>query len=122
MKYHKTYILKKRDIKVQCSIAIPKQVVEHLLNGWPATKTKLVVQPDPRGAEARLLYLDCSKAVRDLKWRPTWTLEQTLDATIAWYKTFYGSENPDMYAASSGQIDTYVDAARRHGIAWATGD
>ncbi len=30
MNFYKTYTLKKRDIRVQCSIAIPKQVVEYL--------------------------------------------------------------------------------------------
>ena len=30
MNYYKTYRLKKRDIKIQCSIAIPKTVIEHL--------------------------------------------------------------------------------------------
>ena len=30
MNYYKTYRLKKRDIKIQCSIAIPKTVIEYL--------------------------------------------------------------------------------------------
>ena len=32
------------------------------------------------------LFLDCSKAKKDLNWEPIYTLEQGLEKTIDWYK------------------------------------
>jgi CDP-glucose 4,6-dehydratase len=36
--------------------------------------------------EAGLLKLDCSKARTELGWRPTFTLDQAIDAIVAWHK------------------------------------
>jgi CDP-glucose 4,6-dehydratase len=40
--------------------------------------------------EAALLRLDTSLARARLGWRPRFTLDTCLDATVAWYRTFYG--------------------------------
>lgn len=37
--------------------------------------------------EANLLQLNCDKAHQLLNWHPRWTVDETLDATAAWYKT-----------------------------------
>ena len=41
-------------------------------------------------AEIRDQYLDASKARRVLQWKPAFTLEQGLAATVAWYRAFLG--------------------------------
>ena len=41
-------------------------------------------------AEIRDQYLDASKARRVLQWKPAFTLEQGLTATVAWYRAFFG--------------------------------
>ena len=36
--------------------------------------------------EAKLLRLDAAKATRDLGWRPMWSIERALSATVEWYR------------------------------------
>ncbi len=38
--------------------------------------------------EANLLMLDCSKAIKVLKWLPIWDLNQSIEKTIKWYRNF----------------------------------
>lgn len=40
--------------------------------------------------EAGLLRLDVNKAAAELGWRPRWSLEQALVATVSWQKGFEG--------------------------------
>jgi CDP-glucose 4,6-dehydratase len=37
--------------------------------------------------EANLLRLDAAKATAELGWRPLWSLERALAATVEWYRT-----------------------------------
>lgn len=45
-------------------------------------------------SEIKDQYLDSAKAQRLLQWRPTWSLEQGLADTIAWYRAFLGERTP----------------------------
>lgn len=64
--------------------------------------------------EAKLLRLDCAKALRELEWHGVWTPEECFRHTAAWYRDFY----------RSGRIDTeedylsYIRDAREKGLAW----
>jgi CDP-glucose 4,6-dehydratase len=40
--------------------------------------------------EIKHQYLSAAKARDVLKWGPMFSLEQGLDRTIAWYRTFFG--------------------------------
>lgn len=42
--------------------------------------------------EAKLLRLDCSKAVNELKWYPKWNAAQAIQQTIKWYKKVIDKE------------------------------
>lgn len=82
---------------------------------------RLVLNPDPGFHEAGLLKLDCTKALADLAWQPTWDFAATAEMTATWYKQFYdGGNTPDELAAlTSSQVRAYVEAARAKHIAWA---
>lgn len=60
-------------------------VLTRLQAHWP----DLVWQMDPQATEApheaRFLYLDSSKARRQLDWKPTWDLATGLQKTAQWY-------------------------------------
>jgi CDP-glucose 4,6-dehydratase len=43
--------------------------------------------------EARVLKLDSTRARERLVWRPSWTLEQALDATVGWYRAFRSGDD-----------------------------
>jgi CDP-glucose 4,6-dehydratase len=40
--------------------------------------------------EARLLHLNCDRAMRDLAWHPRWNFERTVKETAAWYLAVAG--------------------------------
>jgi CDP-glucose 4,6-dehydratase len=43
---------------------------------------------EPRNHEAKLLYLDSSKAKAGLGWRPVWTLQEAVATTARWYQAY----------------------------------
>ena len=60
--------------------------------------------------EATLLSLDCSKAATRLGWRPAWDFDQTVRATVEWYKAHHEGR-PDMACLTDRQIDHYEAAS-----------
>jgi len=56
--------------------------------------------------EAHYLKLDCSKAKSRLHWKPQWSLEQALQATVSWYKAYRLDQ--DMQAFTLKQISEYL--------------
>lgn len=69
--------------------------------------------------EATLLSLDISKARYRLHWRPTLTLDETIEFTAQWYKEFVQSGKKDMFDFAVTQIGDYSRKANERGIAWA---
>lgn len=68
-------------------------------------------------AEAKLLKLNCDKALAFLQWHSTLAYEQTVDLITEWYSAYYhGCE--DMFALTEKQIRRYVRAAEEQMIAW----
>jgi CDP-glucose 4,6-dehydratase len=59
-------------------------------------------------AEAPVLRLDSSKARARLGWRPRWSLEQSLDAIVAWQRQYLAGA--DMQKFSLSQIGEYERA------------
>lgn len=55
--------------------------------------------------EAKFLKLDCAKARTKLGWRPFFSLSESLEYIVEWYKAF--SNNEDMQAFTLGQIADY---------------
>ena len=55
--------------------------------------------------EAKLLQLDISKALHDLKWVPRYGLDASLDQTMAWYIAYQSGKQ--MSEFTTGQIETF---------------
>ena len=55
--------------------------------------------------EAKSLSLDISKALFKLNWSPQWGLEQAIEKTVFWYKSYF--EQKDMLKISKQQIEEY---------------
>lgn len=64
--------------------------------------------------EANLLMLDCSKAIKFLKWKPIWDFSETLKKTIEWYKAFYLTNT----IITEDDLNSYIHDAKKKGIAW----
>ncbi|MFC0135687.1 CDP-glucose 4,6-dehydratase [Massilia eurypsychrophila] len=73
---------------------------------WPELRWQL----DQSGAavphEANFLYLDSSKARRQLDWTPTWNLATCLEQTAAWYRAV-ALRPADARAISERQLDRF---------------
>ena len=89
------------------------EVVRRLQQGWPAFEVSHDDGPQPH--EAVLLALDCSKSQEQLGWRPVWDAGTTLQRTIDWYRAV----NLSGELRSATDLATYVEDARRAGLAWA---
>jgi len=78
------------------------------------------ISSDQEPHETGLLSLNWEKAANVLGWQPTYTWQEALTETVAWFKEYYGSgSDTDMYDTCVEQIRRYVDRARGLGRSWA---
>lgn len=87
-------------------------VVARLQSEWPQLQVEHDCGPHPH--EAVQLALDCSKAGRELAWRPVWDADTTLQRTAQWYRAYLA----DCSVRSRDDIATYVTDAQRAGLEW----
>lgn len=67
-------------------------VLERMIHHWgPGAQWVQDTAFQPH--EAKLLMLNISKVQKKLGWKPTWTIEQTIQETCSWYKGFYAQPN-----------------------------
>jgi CDP-glucose 4,6-dehydratase len=94
-----------------------QQLVHRFLELWP--RHNAVRYESAAAGEHLKLRVDSTKARQELGWRPAWDIDQTLAATVDWYRTHQSA--PDMALDyTRAQIADYCAAARRAGIAWAS--
>lgn len=74
---------------------------------WPG-ELRWELDPGVHPPEAQFLALDSSKAREYLGWKPTWNLDQALDAVVTWYKAL--DEGQDMRAVTLEQINSFQAA------------
>ncbi len=68
-------------------------------------------------SEARLLKLNCEKALANLGWRATLDEETCAELTSKWYLNYYrGNLDPD--AESLAQLARYTSIAKSKGLPW----
>jgi CDP-glucose 4,6-dehydratase len=79
-------------------------LVKTICKQW-GSRAKFSLAKNKGPHEASFLKLDCSKARTRLEWRPHWTLEKALSATVAWYKTY--SSKGDVKEMCFKQIDEF---------------
>lgn len=85
-----------------------REVVEAVIRAWGAGSWQ-----DRRDShaphEAGLLRLSIEKAHARLGWSPRWDFEQTINATVAWYRAFHrAAAQPDLGALVLAQIQDYM--------------
>ncbi|MDX8392209.1 MAG: CDP-glucose 4,6-dehydratase [Mariprofundaceae bacterium] len=79
-------------------------IAEHFASAWGDADWR--IQADAEALhEAGLLKLDCSKARRELSWRPVLELEQSIRWIANWYR--YHRDGEDMVAHSMQQLAAY---------------
>lgn len=86
----------------ECTVEYISQKIARL---W-GEGAHVAISPSPDDPpEAFLLRLDSSKSRMFLGWRPLWTIDQTLEKTVAWYKAWKKGENMQLF--SKQQIQEY---------------
>lgn len=91
------------------------EILQAMQSHWPEVKWQTTKSRQPH--EARLLYLDNSKATDQLDWRPVWTLQEALQQTAEWYKDFYDRGK----VLTEQQIELFVRDAVARNNRWACG-
>lgn len=93
-----------------------RRLVEELLITWPG---HWVDGSDPASPhEAKLLSLTIDKAAALLDWHPSWSFEQGVRQTIAWYHERHVKKTGDMLGFTLSQIEDYAQTASQKELAW----
>ena len=92
-----------------------RQLIEEILKHWPGTWRDRHEAGAPH--EAALLNLATEKANSLLGWRSVWSFEQTVAATMHWYRSSAVSNHTARLTRE--QIGAYTQHARNLGMAWA---
>jgi CDP-glucose 4,6-dehydratase len=93
-------------------------LTERVLGAWEQGRWEDLSEP---GAppESPFLGLCVDKAKQHLRWRPALSLQEAIDATVAWYRR--AAHSADMYTFTAGQLAEYVDRAAALGAIWTAG-
>ena len=98
------------------------EMVTEVLKHWPGQWED---HSDPNAVhEAKLLNLAIDKAHHLLGWKPVWSFEKAIEATVEWYRTATqpkaaSSTVQDLIEFTTRQIRAYQADAQRSGVAWA---
>lgn len=90
-----------------------EMVISFLKKQWEIINFK-IEEPKEKLHEAKLLKLDCSKAMNELSWKPTWSINEGLKRTILWYKEYY--ENGKINSLTD--LNNYISKAKENGYSW----
>ena len=87
---------------------------------WPSAEWSMLLQGKDVRKEARLLKLNCDKALHSLSWTPTLSFPETAEFTARWYRNYYFNSVP-AWDFTCGQIEQFESLARARSIRWASG-
>jgi len=95
------------------------QLVKDLASQWGFKGDEIVkVTGEVPFEEAKLLKLNCDKALAYLNWHSTLHYEQTVQLISDWYKSFYQNKEDNMLTLTMNQIEYYIVEAQKQGLNW----
>lgn len=95
------------------------QLVKDLAIHWNLNKEEVVkITGEIPFEEAKLLKLNCDKALAYLNWHSTLDYDNTVKLITDWYKPFYAKNQADMFEITKEQIKYYISEARNQDIKW----
>lgn len=83
-------------------------LADRVSDQWGQGRVELT-EPDPAAKESQLLTLSIEKAEQLLAWSPRWSLDETIDLTVDWYRRV-GAGEPAR-ALCEEQLSVYASAA-----------
>ena len=97
---------------IESNISV-KEVVTESKKHWD--KIDFTINTDHTDLhEANLLMLDCSKAIKILKWNSVWSIDETFEKTINWYKMFY----EDVVINTENDLNDFILSAVDKKLIW----
>jgi CDP-glucose 4,6-dehydratase len=87
-----------------------RDLVEHFLRQWGAGSWR-DASDRANVREANTLRLNIDKAMWRLGWQPRWSLKETLQHTVEWYRRYY-QDSSDMQQLCIEQIAAYEAAGQ----------
>ena len=82
-------------------------IVNLLCKEWNENKVKENIKKNKKFHESQLLSLNIEKAKNELGWKPRLSLEETVNFTIEWYKSFFS--NIDVEDTTNYQIEYFIE-------------
>jgi CDP-glucose 4,6-dehydratase len=89
-----------------------EMILFRLKEQWSSVNWQVIDSPQPH--EEILLQLNSNKAFQVLNWKPVWSFQQGLSATIEWYKANLERN----VVISLEQLQDYEVAASQSGLKW----
>ena len=99
---------------VNISDASVKFIAEKIIKKWGHGTIKIKRN---HLHEAKSLQLDSSNIVNMLKWRPIYSIEETIDETVNWYLHF-NKNKKSIFDYTISQINNYVTKANKSKNVW----
>lgn len=94
------------------------ELVIDIAKKWGIEKDKaVVITGQIPFEEAKLLKLNCDKALAFLKWHSTLNYKQTVGFVTDWYSVYY-SKNEDVYQFTLKQIESFIKEASLQNLNW----
>ncbi|MCG3115719.1 MAG: CDP-glucose 4,6-dehydratase [Candidatus Manganitrophus sp. SA1] len=96
-----------------------RQIVEQIIKEWGGGAwASLQTSMPQKMHEATFLKLDTTKAQNRLGWRPLYTIDEAVSATVQWYRFRGKSNKNNLQKFSVDQIQRYTERGRESGVAW----
>ena len=96
------------------------QLVRDLARNWGMNPEDCVqITGQVPFEEAKLLKLNCDKALAYLSWHSTLLYDDTVRFITDWYGAYYKQSDVDMFALTEQQIKDFCSEAERQKIEWA---
>ena len=89
-----------------------RDLVESFHRQWPEASFSIERAAERLAVETPTLRLDTAKAREELGWHPVWTLDETVAATVEWYRAARdGAGAETLRSLSAQQIDRFLSAS-----------
>ena len=94
-----------------------KDIVELILSRWKCKSDIKIINNMDEPFESKILQIDPSKANDILEWKNVYSVEEAIEETVSWYKTFI--KDPESIEKETiREIDNYILRANENNLIW----
>jgi len=93
-----------------------RELINEMSNHWDSVRWDDASHSQGHLNEAKLLKLNCDKALFDLHWQPALKFKDTVRMTVDWYRSYYQNCTQSMHKFTMFQVEEYIDLIGEHKI------